>query len=73
MQGGYYAVNVTDEIIMISINGIYPFYSNTVDQESGTLAMFAWLQSIFDNNPNKKFMTQVHVYPGNNFYEEALQ
>lgn len=28
MQGGYFAVNLTSEIVLISMNGIYPFYSN---------------------------------------------
>jgi len=29
MQGGYYAVNITSDIVLITLNGMYPFYSNT--------------------------------------------
>lgn len=31
MQGGYYALNLTSNIVLITINGIYPFYSNTIE------------------------------------------
>jgi hypothetical protein len=40
MTGGYYAVNLTDDIILITLNGIYPFTSNYIQQENGTAFMF---------------------------------
>jgi hypothetical protein len=31
--------------------------------------MLTWLNDTLNSNPNKKFMTQAHVYYGNNYYE----
>jgi hypothetical protein len=31
--------------------------------------MIDWIESVFVNNPDKRFILQSHVYPGNNWYE----
>ena len=72
MQGGYYAINLTSEVVLITINGIYPFYSNQIQQANGTTLMLEWLTTILNQNVGKKFMTQTHVFPGNNYYEKSL-
>ena len=46
MQGGYYAVNITSEVVLISMNGIYPFYSNKIQQVNGTTLMLDWLRTV---------------------------
>lgn len=30
--------------------------------------MFDWINSTLAQNSGKKFMTQAHIYPGNNYY-----
>ena len=68
MQGGYYAVNLTSEVVLISMNGIYPFFSNQIQQVNGTTLMLDWLRTVLVQNAGKKFMTETHVFPGNNYY-----
>ena len=72
MQGGYYAINITSEIVLISVNGIYPFSSNGIQQANGTTLMLDWMQGVLEANKNKKFMTEAHVFPGSNYYEGSL-
>ena len=73
MQGGYYAVNLSSEVMLITLNGMYPFYDNFVQQANGTSLMFDWLQQVLTNNSDKYFMTQTHVYFGNNYYQGLEQ
>lgn len=28
MNGGYYAVDLSDDVILITLNGMYPFFEN---------------------------------------------
>jgi hypothetical protein len=35
--------------------------------------MFEWLTTVLNQNVGKKFITQTHVFPGNNYYEGKLQ
>lgn len=69
MTGGYYAYQLTDDLMLITLNGIYPFTSNRVQVENGTELMLNWLNDTLNANPNMKFMTQVHVFFGRNYYQ----
>lgn len=35
--GGYYATQITKDLMLITLNGIYPFTSNEVESNNGTL------------------------------------
>lgn len=68
MKGGYYAYDLADDIVVISLNGMYPFYENFEDPEVAT-EMIEWVGDVLDDNPDKHFITQTHVFFGNNFYK----
>lgn len=68
IQGGYYSTMITDELMLITLNGIYPFTNNEVDITPGTDAMLDWLENLLAANPNTKFITQTHVFFGFNYY-----
>ena len=68
MQGGYYAYELSDEIMLININGMYPFYENFEDTDQATL-MLDWVEKTLEDNPDKHFITQTHVFFGNNWYK----
>lgn len=67
MEGGYYVYELSDDVMIISLNGMYPFYENFEEpQQAGK--MLDWVNQTLLNNPNKKFITQTHVFFGNNWY-----
>lgn len=55
--------------MLITLNGIYPFTSNQVQVYNGTELMLNWLNDTLNANPNMRFMTQVHVFFGRNYYQ----
>jgi hypothetical protein len=55
MEGGFYAADLDEEIMLISLNGLYPFYSNDVEREF-SVTMFNWMGEILADNANKKFI-----------------
>lgn len=57
MIGGYYSYQLTDSLMLITLNGIYPFTSNYVQSNNGTTLMLEWLNATLAANPNMKFMT----------------
>jgi len=52
MDGGYYVADLTEDLMLINLNGMYPFYSNYAD-EPMTDTMLLWMQSVLEANPNK--------------------
>ena len=66
--GGYYAYDLSDDIMIIGLNGMYPFYENFQNPEMA-LTMLDWLDDILEANPDKHFITQTHVFFGNNWYK----
>lgn len=68
MTGGFYAFQATPDLMVITLNGIYPFTNNYVQNSNGTNLMFEWLNNTLQANPNMKFMTQVHVFFGYNYW-----
>ena len=67
-QGGYYAYHLSDEVMIIGLNGMYPFYENFEHAEMAT-EMLTWLNETLERYPHKRFITQTHVFFGNNWYK----
>jgi len=67
MEGGYYKYDLTDDIIVLGLNGMYPFYENYADKAMSD-QMIEWVGDTLTQNKGKKFITLTHVYFGNNFY-----
>ena len=67
LNGGYYAYELADDIIVLALNGMYPFYENFEDQGMSDV-MIDWVQEVLEANPDKSFITLTHVFYGNNFY-----
>ncbi len=72
LLGGYYAVDLGDDVMLLVLNGMYPFFSNYQALTPGAdmaLDMLTWVNTTLAANPTKKFVTMAHVYYGNNFFE----
>ena len=67
-QGGFYAYHLSDDIMIIGLNGMYPFYENFENPEMA-MEMLDWLSRTLEENPDKRFITQTHVFFGNNWYK----
>jgi len=39
MTGGFYSYMLTDDLMLITLNGIYPFTSNSINSVNGTTLM----------------------------------
>ena len=68
-NGGYYAVEIGEDTMVLCLNGMYPFYENWQEPEIA-LEMMEWVKTTLDANPDKMFLTQTHVFPGNNFFND---
>ena len=66
-NGGYYAVEIGTDTMVLNLNGMYPFYENWYEHDTAT-DMIQWAKETLDANPDKYFLTQTHVFPGNNWY-----
>ena len=66
-KGGYYAYELSDDVMILGLNGMYPFYENFEDIDMA-MTMIEWLNDTLEANPDKKFITQTHVFFGNNWY-----
>ena len=66
-QGGWYYIPLADNVIILCLNGMYPFYSNSADPTTAQ-TMIDWVEQMFINNPNSKFIMQTHVWPGTNYF-----
>jgi hypothetical protein len=69
MDGGYFAYQLTDDIIAFSINGMYPFWENWTDEDEAN-KMIEWMGGVLEDNPDQSWMTFAHVYPGNNYFTD---
>ena len=69
MNGGYYVYEIADDIMVLGLNGMYPFYENFSDKEVSD-QMIEWVSQVLEDNPDKYFLTSTHVYFGNNFYTD---
>lgn len=67
MQGGYYAYELGSDTMVLCLNGMYPFYENFEDPDMAT-NMIQWVSDTLEANPDKYFLTQTHVFFGNNWY-----
>ena len=54
--------------MIIGLNGMYPFYEN-FENPKMALEMLNWLNETLEANPDKHFITQTHVFFGNNWYK----
>jgi len=68
-EGGYYVYELGDDTMVISLNGMYPFYENFADKEMA-ITQINWVQQVLENNPERHFLTQTHVFFGNNWYNK---
>lgn len=68
MEGGYYSYEMSEGLMVISLNGMYPFTKNHEQSVNGTNKMFDWLQQTLEDNPTTKFLIQTHVWPGYNYF-----
>ena len=68
MNGGYYAYEIGDDTMILNLNGMYPFYENFEDPEIA-VEMIDWIEQTLEANPDKYWITQTHVFFGNNWYE----
>ena len=55
--------------MVLCINGMYPFYENNAEKEIAD-QMIDWIEATLEANPDKYFITQTHVFFGNNWYED---
>ena len=67
MDTGSYAYKIQANVILISLNGMYPFDENASDQAQAGV-MISWMEQVFIDNPDSRFILQYHVWPGCNFY-----
>ena len=72
MEGGYYVYELGDDSMVISLNGMYPFYENFEDPDMAW-QMIDWVEDTLKANPDKYFITQTHVFFGNNWYHSLEQ
>ena len=68
-SGGYYVVELGDESMILCLNGMYPFYENWSESHVAD-EMLDWVNATLEANPDKNFITQTHVFFGNNWYNE---
>ena len=54
--GGYYVYDVSSDLMVIALNGMYPYKKNTSYKTDGCTAMFDWLEDLLAANPSKKFI-----------------
>ena len=65
--GGWFVYEMTPDIMVINLNGMYPFYENWEAAEKAD-EMIDWVNKTLNDNPDKHFITQTHVYFGNTYY-----
>jgi len=56
MNGGYYVYELGDDTMVISLNGMYPFFENFEDTEMAW-TMIDWVEKTLEANPDKHFLT----------------
>ena len=56
MEGGYYVYELGDDSMVISLNGMYPFYENFEDPDMAW-QMIDWVEDTLKANPDKYFIT----------------
>ena len=66
-KGGWYVYEVSPDVMIICLNGMYPFYENWEAKERA-VEMIEWVRETLEANPDKHFITQTHVFFGNNYY-----
>lgn len=70
LEGGYYRFDISDKLSVISLNSIYFSVKNLVDLD-GAWKQLHWLKNKLKNSsPDHKFILQMHVFYGLNFYWE---
>lgn len=67
-EGGYYVVELGDDTMILCLNGMYPFYHNH-EHPDVAFEMIDWVKKTLDDNPDRNFITQTHVFFGNNYFE----
>lgn len=72
MEGGYYVYEIDHETMVIALNGMYPFFENFEDKDMAW-QMIDWVEATLDANPDKHFITETHVFFGNNWYHNLEQ
>ena len=67
-SGGYYYILLSNNIIVLCLNGMYPFYLNTNEQDAKSKEMILWIEEMFKKFPKVKFIIQNHVFPGSTYH-----
>ena len=55
-NGGYYKYDLSDDVMVLNLNGMYPFYENFEDAEMAD-TMIDWVEQTLLDNPDKHFIT----------------
>ena len=71
--GGYYAINIIDDLTIFGLNGLYPFHKNALNKATGSTDMLNWFSTKLAANGSRRFLTTSHVFAGNNYYEGLEQ
>ena len=76
ISGGYYRVDLTDDISVLTLNTLYYDSERSSDLESGPhgATELAWLRQQLedDSNRSRKFILTSHIYPGARYDSFAL-
>jgi len=54
--GGWYVYEIAPDVMVINLNGMYPFYENWTDREKAD-DMLNWVEEVLEANPDKHFLT----------------
>lgn len=70
MEGGYYAYEIAPKLVLISINGMYPFLDNESDLAQAEI-MINWVGELLSNitSEGKYFMIETHIWPGLHYFK----
>ena len=66
-DGGWYAYDISPDVMILSLNGMYPFFENWECKDKA-VKMIQWVNETLEANPDKHFIMQTHVFFGNNYY-----
>ena len=55
-NGGWYVYEVSPDVMIICLNGMYPFYENFEAVEKAD-EMIDWVNQTLNENPDKHFIT----------------
>ena len=74
MNGGYYRVDVSPKVTVLTLNTLYYDIGDTLTHGTEPQDQMAWLKSNFISAraEGRKVVINYHVYPGTRYSKEAL-